>query len=845
MNFWNSKIQDVLDELKTSPSGLPEDRYNELLLHSNRNDSNNFKKKNPFVIFISQFKNPLILILLLVVLVSFFTKDNVDGFVILALLMVNAILGFWQEEKAQKSLEKLRKLIKMRSKVLRAGKIKIVEAEDIVLGDIIILNKGDYIPADIRLIESNNLIVNESSLTGESLEVEKDINSIPKDFEPQDIKNSVFQGTFVTEGNARGVVVAIGKETFLGRSVQIGDKKEEQTNFAKKFNQFAKLLFIFVLIITILAFAINVFLGRDVLASFILAVTLALGVTPETMPVILSVSLASAAMRLSGKNLLIKRLTVFEDLGNIDVICSDKTGTITTGVLQPSHFLDLNLKENEDVERFSLLCNANNPTVDSRIMPNSIDDALWNSVDNKLRKDLGTLKKVWDFDFDTRIMGVEDSNNVVYVKGAYESIIERSILGSEKKKSILEKLKSYEDQGGRLIGIGKKAVSKEPEKISEVKDLEIVGFVVLVDPPREKMLKEFHNLEKLNIVLKIISGDSENVTRSVCNKVGLEIVEDKIWEGEELEKLNDIQLEEVVNKYNVFTRVDPEEKLKIVEAIKIKGHVVGYVGDGVNDVGALKIADVGISVDSGVDVAKDCADVIILQRNLETIVLGVKEGRKLFNNTMKYIFGTISSSFGDVITITFASLFLPFLPLLPVQVILLGFLSDIQDLALSTDNVDEELISKPKNWDMSIFVRYVMFWGVISTLFDFAQFFVIRKITNSPEMFRTIWMIESILTALVARLAIRTPRVFFKSKPSTYLLVSSFISSALAIALTYLPIGAYAFGLVSPIPYLLVTAIGITIVYLIVLEVVKRGYFEKFLGVEYNTSILKSLLIQH
>jgi P-type E1-E2 ATPase len=326
MNFWNSKIQDVLDELKTSPSGLPEDRYNELLLHSNRNDSNNFKKKNPFVIFISQFKNPLILILLLVVLVSFFTKDNVDGFVILALLMVNAILGFWQEEKAQKSLEKLRKLIKMRSKVLRAGKIKIVEAEDIVLGDIIILNKGDYIPADIRLIESNNLIVNESSLTGESLEVEKDINSIPKDFEPQDIKNSVFQGTFVTEGNARGVVVAIGKETFLGRSVQIGDKKEEQTNFAKKFNQFAKLLFIFVLIITILAFAINVFLGRDVLASFILAVTLALGVTPETMPVILSVSLASAAMRLSGKNLLIKRLTVFEDLGNIDVICSDKTG---------------------------------------------------------------------------------------------------------------------------------------------------------------------------------------------------------------------------------------------------------------------------------------------------------------------------------------------------------------------------------------------------------------------------------------------------------------------------------------------------------------------------------------
>ena len=845
MNIWTVGIEEILKQFETSTSGLSDNKYNELVAKNGKNEMEYTKKKSPYITFLSQFKNPLILILLLVVVISFFTKDNTDGFIILGLLLVNAVIGFVQELKAQKSLEKLKKLVKMKVKVIRDGKISIQEAEDIVLGDLVILNKGDYVPADIRLLEAHNLLVNEATLTGESLEVGKDIRERPTNLEPQDIKNGVFQGTFISEGNGRGIVVATGKDTFLGMSVEVGGKKEIQTNFAKKFNLFGKILFVFVLVIAGAAFGINVYLGRDLLTSFMLGITLALGLAPETMPVILSVSLANAAIKLSKKSLLIKRLNVFEDMGNIDVICSDKTGTITTGVLKPIHFLNTKFDEDEKVREIGILCNANNPAVNSRIMPNVIDDALWNASNTKERMMLRNIKEVWDFDFNTRVMGVEDEESIIYIKGAYENIIEMSNLSVETRKGILEKLKRYEEQGGRLIGIGKKKLHEKVYTISKVNNLEIVGFIVLVDPPREKMEKEFLSLERLNISLKIISGDSENVTRAICEKVGLDISQGKIWRGEELEKLNNNQLQEVVNKYNIFSRVSPSQKVRIVEGIKNSGHVVGYVGDGINDVGALTVADVGISVDSGVDVAKDCADIIVLKRDLSTIVSGIKEGRKVFNNTMKYIFSTISSSFGDVITITFASLFLPFLPLLPVQVILLGFLSDIQDLTLSTDNVDEELISKPKNWDMAVFVRYVVFWGLLSTIFDFALFFIIRRVTNSPEEFRTVWMIESVLTAVLAELIIRTPRPFFKSKPSVYFFISSIFSCLLAIIIPYIPLVSGALGFTKPLLYLLGMALILTIVYMGILELVKRGYFKRFLGVEYKYSFLRSLIEQH
>lgn len=839
------QLNELLNHLGSSTEGLTTGQLRE---RRNKFGPNIYKKQagsSISTLIISQFRSPLTVILLIVVGVSFYTSEHVNAVVILVMLILNAVLGFVQEFKAKKSLERLQKLIKVFINVKRDGVVNDIDSRELVPGDIVYLNHGSVIPADIRLIQSNNLYMNESALTGESREVAKNAKDISQadivalgssNIEPQNFPNFVFQGTSVLEGSAIGVVVTTGSQTLLAQSVQLKKQEMMKSNYVRNINKFSRLLFYFVIVITNATVVINISLGRDLLASFVLGISLALGITPETMPVVISIALSTAAYKLSKKKVLIKRLSVFEDFGNVDVICTDKTGTITTGELQLVEYIDLDGKRNLDVLEYAGTCSSENSSTKHQIYANQIDKQIWQVVEkNRLSTKVVEKKisKVWDFNFNLRSMGVAvetGKGHKVIVKGAYESIskISKSI---DKQKNFEALIQDYGIHGYKVIAVATKEFKNLPGKFKEISGLDLQGFLLFKDVPRENMKQEFNKLRDLNIELKILTGDSSEITKHICQEVGLEIKGGKIVTGSELDQAlaeNLSKFDSMVTDYNVFARVSPIQKLNIIESLKRNKHVVAYLGDGINDVGALESADVGIAVDTATDVAKDTADIIILDSKLTTVTNGILEGRKVFVNTMKFIFSTMSSSFGNVITITFASLFLPFIPLLPVQVILVDFLSDFQHLAISTDNVDKELTKKPKNWDFRAFYKFVVYWGVISTVFDFFHIVVIKYFAGSTDMFRTTWIIESITTEILATFSLRTSLPFFKSRPSNLLIIFSIVPIVVILGLSYIALGDKMFSMVSPGLFMVGVVLTIVLIYFVVLELVKKSYFRGF-----------------
>lgn len=845
---YNSTSKQIFKDLGTNLDGLTEKEASKRLNEKGKNTYSKGKNQSWQMILLSQFKDPITLLLLLVVIISFFTGERINSFVILVMLSINTTLGFTQEFRAKKSLERLRSMIKLNVKVIREGKVLSIDSTEIVTGDVILLNKGNMIPADARIIYSKNLYINESSLTGESVEVLKNSEDSEYDSDlPQGKTNYVFQGTSVAEGMAKVVVTATGNDTILGKSVGEHHDDITESNYVKNINKFTKILFYFVLIIIAIVLTINLSLGRGIFESIVLGISLALGITPETMPLIISIALSKAAYNLSKENVLIKRISAFEDFGNVDTICSDKTGTITKGELEVDKAIDINGKSSDDVLKYAAICNASNPSTNNAILENTIDTNIWKYA--TVKKEINDVEKfeilkTWDLDFSSRDIAVlvKTPKNVttLIVKGAVEEILKLSNLSIAQKDIHRKLIEVHEKNGIKLIAVAKRDFRNEkevPKEREDFEDLRIVGYILLKDQPRDNMKEELNNLKKLHINLKILTGDTVQVTQQICKKVGLDIVENRIITGEELETALNSSIDEfdkLVEKYNIFARIDPNQKHHIIESLKRNKHVVAYIGDGINDVGALKSADVGIAVDSAVDVAKDTADIIILDRKLTTVAKGIQEGRKIFANTMKFIFSTMSSSFGNVITIVFASLFLKFIPLLPVQVILLDSLSDFQHLAISTDSVDEKLTSRPRNWNFQVFIKYVIFWGIVSTLFDFMHIIVINHFSASPEIFRSTWLIESVTTEILATIALRTHMPFYKSKPSTLMLVFSFIPIIVMILLTFIPQINNPFGLTTPTFQMLGVVLLIVGIYFVTLEVIKKGYFKEFWGVSYK-----------
>jgi len=825
-NFWALNPNQFFKKLETSPRGLTNYQAQERLENFGPNEVAKKEERPGWQIFFSQFKNSLVLILIFAALVSYFLGQHLEATVILAIVFLNSILGFIQEYKAEKVIQQLKKYLTLKARVLRDEEVVEIDSTQIVPGDLVFLKIGDLVPADIRLTKVNELAINESLLTGESLPVEKIAGKISSEkFLPQDLKNIAFAGTAVCGGEGQGIVIATGKNTYFGKTAGYLKQTIPQSDFQKSLKKFSNFLLKVILAMTAFIFVANALLGKEIFESFLFALALAVGITPEVLPVIMTITLSSGALTMSKKKVVCKRLASVENLGNMDTLCCDKTGTLTEGKMTLVKSVNPDGSKNENLIIFGLLCNSikGGKLV---LTENPIDRSIWESKESQ--KFITQLKDYQlidenPFSFERRRASVvvqKEGKKIFLAKGAPESILS---VCQPVSPLILQKITDFQEDGYTVIALAQKDFFKNKTTPADEKDLNLLGFLLFQDPPKQTAKESIKMFQKLKVNIKILSGDSPITTRKICQEVGLEIFQNEIILGEQLEKMNEDDFKLTCQKYNVFARVTPEQKMKIVKILNQEGHIVGFLGDGINDAPALKAADVGISVDTGAQIAKEAADIILLQKSLRVLATGIIEGRKTFGNITKYILNTISANWGNMFTVAFSSLFMNFIPLLPSQILLNNFVSDTPMVAISTDNVDEEFIKKPKRWNLRLISRFMIFFGLISSFYDLALILPLLLIFKIPTgLFRTAWFLESALSEIVSTFAIRSKFPFYQSSPSKLLVITSIFASILALFMVNSKIGLVIFGF-EKLPLAILILIGVILVaYFFTLEFAKR-----------------------
>lgn len=836
-NYCSLGAEELFKKLDSSEKGLSSAEAKKKLSEYGFNEVSAKDKRTAIGILLSQLKSPLVLILIGASMIAGFLGSPLDALIILGIVLLNTALGFYQEFKSEKMLEELEKYVSFYAKAIRDGKKTEIDAKNLVPGDIVFVNIGDIVPADIRLLEADELLANESVVTGESFPVRKAADVIAGENIPvNEQRNMLFKGTTISSGSGKGIVVATGESTLFGKTANILGAKEPPTDFQKNMKIFGDFLVKIVAAMTIFVFAANYFLGRGMLESFLFALALAVGITPELLPAIITIGLSAGAMHLSKKKVIVKRLVSIEDLGNIDVLCIDKTGTLTENKVTLEKYCGTDLKKSADVLELAILCS---PDADGETeRGNVIDNAIWNyAKDNKISQRGWKKIEEIEFDYERRRMSVvvgRNTERLLVCKGSVESIISvcsKAKIGKNTlhighcKEELLEKAIAMENDGFRVIAIacGKTERKKDYSKADE-KELVFMGFLAFIDPPKKTAIDSLKSFQSLGVELKILTGDSSQATTGVCREVGLAI-KGRIVLGTELEGMNKEEFKAAIMENNVFARVTPEQKHLIVEGLSKARHIVGFLGDGVNDAPALKAADVGITVDSAADVAKGSADIILLKKNLMVIADGITTGRKTFGNMMKYIFNTISANFGNMFTLAISSLFLGFIPLLPSQILLANLISDGPLMTISTDNVDYDYLKKPKRWSIKAISDFMLFFGAISSLFDFITIGILLFVVQADAAtFRTAWFLESVLSEIIVTFTIRTKRNFWDSKPSTVLIWSSVAAIILTVALIYSPL-AFLFKFEHlAIPIL--AAIGaILLAYLLITEAAKKRFY--------------------
>lgn len=841
--YWSASSSDVLDQLGSSEKGLNEKQVAERLIHYGPNEISKRKVRAGLFIFLSQFKNPLVIILIVASFVAAFLGELTDATIIIVIVAINGLLGFFQEYKSERALERLRKYITSTAKVVREGEKKPVGTKELVLGDVVLLETGDVVPSDMRLLKVDELTIDESSLTGESYPVRK-ISSEIKDEKPpiHEMKNLAFMGTYVKGGQGVGVTVATGKDTYLGKTAQLLKKIKRESEFQKNMTKFGYTLIEVVLASVIVIFLINAILVRDIINTLLFSLALAIGMVPEALPIVITIALSSGALLLAKKNVVVKRLVSVEDLGNVDVICTDKTGTITENKLTLEKYVDIDGNTDDKLILYSLLCNSIRTKKDTG---NPIDTAIWNyatqNFDTKILENYSVVKEM-SFDSNRKKMSVvvRASRKLLLVsKGAPESIIEASTHVRQngetsllKDKKAAKKLyEEYGSKGYRVIAVGYKEIEdKESYNKDDEFGLTLLGYVAFMDPPKKTARQAIKLCRKLKIEVKVLTGDGPQVTKEIASQVGLKVKQNEILLGQEIDKLTDEALQEKVSKIVVFSRATPEHKYRTVKALRKNGRVTACLGDGVNDAPALKEADVGIAVDQGSDIAKDAADIVLLKKDLKVIVDGIREGRRTFSNIVKYVIYTISGNFGDLYTIGAASVVLHFLPLLPSQLILANFLTDTPTIAVSTDNVEKEELIRPRRWNVNYLFKFGGLLGLVSAVFDVVLILLLFFIFNADDvLFRTALFIEIILSEVLVLYVIRTDKFFLKViPPSKKLVTASLFAILITFALIYLPISSiFEFTL---LPLLLLGVIVLVVVgYTFATEIVKLAYFKKLI----------------
>lgn len=762
--------------------------------------------------FFEEFKSPLILMLLCASAISFFSGSYISSVLIVIIIIISSIINFVVSYKSQKSAEKLASQIQSKATVIRDGKEIQIAVEYIVPGDLVKLEAGNIIPADGKVLEATDFFVNESSLTGESFPVEK-----PNDSE-------VFLGSGVVTGNSIIEVIKTGAATKFYNIVALLSKKEQSNEFERGIKNFSILITRVVIVMVVFVFLVNALLKHDIIESLIFSLALAVGLTPELLPMIIALNVSKASIKMSKMGVIVKKLSAIESFGSMDILCTDKTGTLTEDRIALVRCVDIDNIESDLVFKMAYVTShfhtgTKSPLDEAIVQYQELHDEQYTKFDEI------------PFDFERRrnsIVAQFGNKHILISKGAPEQMLEVSNLDKGQKIQAMRLFTELATSGYRVLAVATREITEQKEKYTrnDEKNLEFKGFIAFIDPPKQDVKEVLDELVQRGISIKIITGDHGIIAEKVATEVGFNSI--KMIESADIDSLSDAELALRAEKTNIFARVTPVQKNRIIEALKSRGHVVGYLGDGINDAPSLRTADVGISVNNAVDVAKEAADIILVNKSLKQLIDGVVEGRRTFANTIKYITMAISSNFGNMFSMTGASIFLPFLPMLPAQLLLNNLLYESSQFALTFDNVDEEVLNKPKPWDLGFIKKFMVVFGGISSIFDFVTFFVLYKLFSLTESsFQTGWFIESFATQTLVIFIIRTQRSIFKGKwahPAVTVSSMGAVIVAWYIALTY--IGS-VFGFTA-IPYTYVIAIiFIVLVYLVTVEIAKK-YFYKY-----------------
>jgi Mg2+-importing ATPase len=836
----------TLEKLTVTLDGLSSSEVEKRLDEFGPNEVAKEKRQSIFERLLDELKNPLTILLLVLAVISYLTGDKRATIMIMIMVFMGIILRNVQEARADNAAEKLKAMVSTTATVVREGIKKEIHLGELVPGDIVQLSVGDMVPADLRLLTEKDLFINQATLTGESLPVEKKPAPMPASAKNAiDFSNICFMGSNVVSGTAQAVVINTGKNTYFGSIAHNLMRPRVETSFDKGINQFTGLMIGFIAVMVPLVFIINGLTKHDWVGAFLFAIAVAVGLTPEMLPMIVTVNLSKGAISMAKKKVIVKRLNSIQNFGAMDVLCTDKTGTITQGKVILEKFLDPRGEECEEVLEFAYV-NSYYQTG----LKNVMDIAILNHKEFKKEAiTTGKFTKIDEipFDFERKRMSVvvdeDNKRHILICKGAIEEVMAlcTHVELDEKELPILpehdahrrERIKKLNEEGYRVIAVAYRAVSMEEIQptysVKDETDLTLLGFLAFLDPPKKSTPRALNALKKYHVDVKILTGDNEVVTGSICKKVGLPA--DKILLGPEIDSMNDSQLAKMAETISIFAKLSPVHKERIIHALQSKGHVVGFLGDGINDALALKAADVGISVNSAVDIAKESSDIILLETSLLVLKEGAVEGRRVFGNITKYIKMAASSNFGNMFSVIGGSAFLPFIPMLPIQVLTNNLLYDFSQTTIPTDQVDAEWLERPRKWDIEGIRRFILYIGPISSIFDYLTFFImlfVFKTWSNPAMFHTGWFVESNFTQTLIIHVIRTNKIpFLQSRASWALIATSLLIVGVVAWLTVSPL-ADALGLVAlpPLYWLLLAAM--LIVYLGLTQILKTWFYKKF-----------------
>ena len=746
------------------------------------------------------FKSPLIILLLIAATISFSVAETINATIIIVIVIASVAIDYFQERDAGNAAEKLKQAVKSRATVIRNGVEQEIQSQDICVGDIVLLNAGKIIPADVRLLIAKDFFINQSSLTGESFPAEKQPGAIESASNDLSSWNNIaFLGSSVISGTAKAVVVQTASGSEFGKIAQKLSSREEETDFSRGMREFGYIILKVTIALVLFIFFINALMKKDVLESFMFAIAIAVGLTPELLPMIMSLTMSKGSLQMAKKGVIVKHLSAIPNFGSMEVLCTDKTGTLTEDKIKLIKCVDACGNDSASVFQLAYL----NSLFQTGIK-NPLDDAILGHQ----KPEISFCQKIDEipFDFYRKRMSVvvKHLNQLTLIcKGAPEEILKVCVQGKDFVATAIDQYEKLSAQGYRVLAIAVKKVNGR-EKFTKQDEMELSfeGFVAFLDPPKEDANEVIRALALIGVEVKIITGDNQLVTQKICKEIGLPIK--GIMQGHEMDTVTDDALKKRVLNTSIFTRFSPDQKNRIIEALKANHIAVGYLGDGINDAPSLKAADIGISVNSATDVAKESADIILTEKSLLVLKEGILEGRKTFGNTMKYVLMGLSSNFGNMFSVAAATLFLPFLPMLPVQILINNFLYDLSQVTIPSDNVDDSYIQRPQHWNLKMIYRYMFIFGITSSIFDLFTFWLLYTyFAVNQAQFQTGWFIESLATQILVVFIIRTQQTpFFKSKPSIKLVISVLVCLIIGWLLPYMPFANKIGFEVLPLPIL-------------------------------------------